>query len=249
MRYRPCGGAVAPASLRGRPSSSGAELAALEHRPDERPHHVAQERVGGDLERDDVLVELDPPHLLHHAHEHLVPRLGRRERAEVVLAEQRLRARVCGRDVERPRPPQRALRLERRPLAAPPDAVAIRARPGVEPRVEVVRRLLGARRRRRRPGAPRSAPRPRARPAGRPSTSTETTFASACTPVSVLPATARPVTGAVELVRARAAARPRPSAPPAGAPSHGSPVPSYSIVSFRRTSGPPDVACKAFLML
>ena len=35
---------------------------------------------------------------------------------------------------------------------------------------------------------------------GPPSTSTETTFASAWTPVSVLPATARPVDGAVELV-------------------------------------------------
>ena len=61
------------------------ELAAREHRPDERAHHVAQERVGGDLEREHVVVDLDPARRLDRAHERPVQRVGRRERAKVVL--------------------------------------------------------------------------------------------------------------------------------------------------------------------
>src|SRR5262249_30740137 len=57
----------------------------LDHRPDERAHHVAQERVGGDLEVE-MVAALDPGRRPDDANEDLVLRLRRRERAEVVLA-------------------------------------------------------------------------------------------------------------------------------------------------------------------
>ena len=76
------------ASERGRPSSSRANRSGsrLEHRPDERPHHVAQERVGRDREVELVAAAL-PRRRADLATEHLVLRLRRRERREVVLAE------------------------------------------------------------------------------------------------------------------------------------------------------------------
>ena len=71
------------------PSRSGAISSGpeLEHRPDERAHHVAEEAVGGDLEVE-VVAAADPLGALDGAHEDLVPGLRRRERAEVVLAEE-----------------------------------------------------------------------------------------------------------------------------------------------------------------
>ena len=88
----PSGGAVAPASaprpaLQQRPKRLGVRL---EHRPDERPHHVAQERVGGDREVELVAAAL-PGRLADVAHEDLVLRLGGCEGREVVLADERPR--------------------------------------------------------------------------------------------------------------------------------------------------------------
>ncbi len=58
----------------------------LDHRPDQCPHHVAQEAVGGDLELERIAAAL-PLGTKDGALEDLVLRLRRRERAEVVLAE------------------------------------------------------------------------------------------------------------------------------------------------------------------
>ena len=63
----------------------GCFRARLEHRAHERSHHVPQEAVGGDGELEASISDLpaggeDVPD------EHLVLRLGRRERAEVVLS-------------------------------------------------------------------------------------------------------------------------------------------------------------------
>ena len=123
--------------------------------------------------------------------------------------------------VERPRMPERAVHLERRPRRAAPDPVAVAARPRRVARLEV-----------------RAAPPRRATTAtscgsaafsasaarsggGPPSTSTVTTFASACTPVSVRPATARPRGSRIDVRRAPGSARPRRSARPAASPSRG----------------------------
>ena len=121
------------------------------------------------------------------AAEDLVLRLGRRERAEVVLAEQELGRVGEPRLVERARQPPAAAPLERGRRPAPLDPVAVRARARRVARVEVGRRLcagddghvvrqrgvqrLGraapaaARRRRRR--SPRGRARARRRPCGR----------------------------------------------------------------------------------
>ena len=114
---------------------------ALEHRPDKGAHHVAQEGVSGDLELDDVAAVV-PAGVLDDADEGVVPRLGRREGAEVVLSDHHRGGCVQPRHLEAPRMPERAVDLERRPRPAPPDAVAIRARPRGEARVEVVGHLF-----------------------------------------------------------------------------------------------------------
>src|SRR2546423_1917929 len=59
----------------------------LDHRPDERSHHVAQEAVGGDLEVE-VLAAAVPRCGRDLADEDAMLRLRRRERREIVLAEQ-----------------------------------------------------------------------------------------------------------------------------------------------------------------
>ena len=92
-------------------------------------------------------------------------------------------------EVDRARPPERPPRLERRALAPPPDAVAIRPRPRVEAGAEPGRRLLGRVTATSSGSTVFSASAARSA-GGPPRTSTETTFASACTPVSVRPATA-----------------------------------------------------------
>ena len=66
----------------------------------------------------------------------LVLRLGRGEGAEVVLADQHRGRGAEPLEVERPRMPERAVDLERRALAAAPDAVAVRTRARREARVE-----------------------------------------------------------------------------------------------------------------
>src|SRR6476620_1697409 len=59
----------------------------LDHRPDERPHHVTQDAIGRNLELERLVAPV-PRRRLHHAHEDLVLRLRRREGTEVVLATQ-----------------------------------------------------------------------------------------------------------------------------------------------------------------
>src|SRR5215207_2117740 len=78
----------------------------LEHRPDQRPDHVPQEAVGGDLELEHV-VSVDPAGLRNLALEDSVVGLARRERAEVVSAgEERGRLVQLG-SVDRSRIPPR----------------------------------------------------------------------------------------------------------------------------------------------
>ena len=114
----------------------------LQHRADERSHHVAEERVGGDGEVEVVAVAL-PGRLADDADEHVVLALGGRERAEVVLTGQERGTRLERLEVDRPRPPERPLRLERRPRDAVQDEIAVRARGGREAGVEPVGRVLG----------------------------------------------------------------------------------------------------------
>src|SRR5437763_2286119 len=118
------------------------EFDVVDHRPDERAHHVPQERVGRDLEQQHVAVD-DPARVFDGAYERFVLRLRTRERTEVVLADERGRVRLELCDVERSRVPPAPPRLERRPCPASPDAVAVAARPRREAGMKVGRRLLG----------------------------------------------------------------------------------------------------------
>ena len=133
-----------PASLRGRPASSGASSRPLSivptrvrtmwRRNESAVISNATTSSSSSTQRADSIV----------ADEDAVLRLRRREGAEVVPARRARGIRVQRVEVERPGPPERTLGLERRALAPPPDAVAIRARPRVETGVEAVGRLLGA---------------------------------------------------------------------------------------------------------
>src|SRR3954467_14102051 len=87
---------VEPPRRRGRaglgtaaPGQERADLlgAELEHRPDERAHHVTEVAVGGDLEVE-MVIAANPFRALDDAHEHVVLRLGRREGTEIVLADE-----------------------------------------------------------------------------------------------------------------------------------------------------------------
>ena len=120
----------------------------------------------------------------------VVLRLGRRERAEVVLADKRSAASASRSSSSGRGYHQRTSLLERRRLAPPPDPVAVAARPRRVSRVEVRRHLRRGDDRDvvRQGRVQRSATRSGGGP---PSTSTLTTLPSACTPVSVRPATAR----------------------------------------------------------
>ena len=85
---------------------------------------MAQERVCGDLEIE-VVALFGPGRGLDHADEDLVLRLGRRERAEVVFTRQQLGAAGKPLDVQRVRAPPASAALERAPLPAPAEPVAI----------------------------------------------------------------------------------------------------------------------------
>ena len=117
------------------------ELAApardLEHRADEDAVHVAHERVGLDLEGQDV-AGLLPGGREDLALETPVDGLRRRERGEVVHAGQRRRAGAEQIAIQAMRPPQRASVLERRALTAVQHAVAIGTRERVTARVEAL---------------------------------------------------------------------------------------------------------------
>src|SRR5215212_5639186 len=84
-----------------------------EHRPHEDPDHVAHEGVRLYPEREHVAGLLDPLRVEHVPLEPDVIGVGGRERGEVVAAGERRRACVERIPVEPPRPPQRALLLER----------------------------------------------------------------------------------------------------------------------------------------
>ena len=84
----------------------------LEHRPDERSHHVTEEAVRGDGEDQALAVAL-PCRREHCPGETLVLGLGRRERAEVVLTRDVRGGRGRGSLVDRARPPERSGLLQR----------------------------------------------------------------------------------------------------------------------------------------
>ena len=91
------GGAVGPASARAarRPAARpcGAGSRRRQHRAHERPHLVAQERVGAD-HQPQLVADLVPAAAVHRAHERLVLGVGRREGPEVVRADDGGRAGV-----------------------------------------------------------------------------------------------------------------------------------------------------------
>ena len=135
---------MVPASARGRPSSSRVSCcrALLHHRSDERPHHVAQEGVGRDLELEVSPRRNQAARSTTRTKTSCGVSVGR-EGPEVVLAHERVgrcRESVL---VQGARIPPRAACLERRRPAAAVDPVAVAARPRGEAGVEVVRRLRG----------------------------------------------------------------------------------------------------------
>ena len=175
------------------------------------------------------------------AAEHLVLRLGRRERAEVVLAERAARRQACERLlVERARPPERFVSRSSGARTAPVEDDGSGRR---EPSPRTARgsrrgRLLGADDGDVVRAAPRSAPRPAGRPAARPPPSTLATCPVACTPASVRPATASPLPAREDARRAPPARHPRPSARPGCRAQPRKPVPSYSSVRRRVGTAP-----------
>ena len=111
----------------------------LEHRADQDAVHVAQERVGRDPEAQQVALGL-PARRRHRALEVHVAGARRRERGEVVPADQCRRARVQRLAVDAMAPPQRVPALERRPRPPGQHAVAVGPRHRVVPGVEAVGR-------------------------------------------------------------------------------------------------------------
>ena len=109
----------------------------LEHRPDERSHHVPEEGVGRHREVQ-VISALLPCGCADLAAEDLVLRLRRGERREVVLAGEDGRRPLERLERDGPRPPQRAARLQGRARRPVEDDVSIRAGDGREARVEAV---------------------------------------------------------------------------------------------------------------
>ena len=85
---------------------------------------MTQERVGRDLELDSVSA-LVPARVLDDAHERVVLRLGRREGAEVVVADQHRGRGAQLLRLDAPRMPEGAIHLEGRVFAPPPDAIAV----------------------------------------------------------------------------------------------------------------------------
>ena len=247
MRYSPCAGAVAPASVRGLPRAA-ARARGPRASSRRASHHVAQERVGGDLERDHGLAELDPPRRPNRPHEGAMVRLGRRERAEVVHDR---RATVRSRSMRRDRAAAatRATDWPRRATAradarSDSDTTATRASKRALNRPAPPRPPS----QRRRPAEPCSAPRRRDRQAGRRAhrPRRRSRARGRRCPCGRRPPVRRADRRALPLL---CAARPRSCARPAGAPSHESPCRRSSIVSFSFTSGSPDDTCKECLML
>src|SRR5207249_8523122 len=122
--------------------SIDADLAATD--PQERPadpaHHAAEERVGLDLETEQLarLAPLGPPHgpLARHA---------RRERREIVAPDERTARVLHRRDVERSGKPVLLPPFARIAGSRPPDPVFVCASRRREPRVKVLARCLDIR--------------------------------------------------------------------------------------------------------
>src|SRR5436305_1626448 len=129
-RRRRLAGGVPPRAVEER-----SDVDAVDHRSDERSHHVTQERVRGHLEREHVAL-VHPPRSPDDADEDLVVRPRRREGAKVMLADQLLRSSLQHSEIERPRQPPRAAMLERGTDVWPPDPVPVRPRASGEARVE-----------------------------------------------------------------------------------------------------------------
>jgi hypothetical protein len=87
---------------------------------------VPQEAVRLDLEVE-VVASLDPARGQHLAAQDPVLRLCRRERAEVVLADEKAGGALDPPDIERPRDPPAAPCLERRGRAAAEDPIPVGA--------------------------------------------------------------------------------------------------------------------------
>ena len=248
------GPTAAPSARRrsaARPASSARELVglALEHRPDERAHHVAQERVGRDLELESVAAVVPARVSTMRTKTSCCVSVGVKARKSCSPSSSAAAAfsaaRSSGRGCQSERWTSNGERSRRRQIA-----VAVRARARREARVEVGRRLLGrddgdvvGQHGVQRLGGALDG-------GGPPSTSTETTFASACTPVSVRPATASSSRRRVDLLERAAHARPRRCARRAGAPSRGSRCRRTRASASGARQATPDAAlCKAFLML
>ena len=245
----PQGGAVGPASLRGRPG---------QQRPPLRSggrSSIVPTTVRTMWRRNLSAVissSSASPRRCHAAArttqvERLVPRLGRRERAEVVLAEQQIGRFGEPLLVERPRRPPRPSLLERRGRTPAPDPVPVAARLRGLTRVEVVGRLVdhdhsnvvGKRciQRVRRPFRRRAAV-----------CLDADDVAARVRPVSVRPATASLSNLGYT---SRSASRKTPSTVRSSgcAAQPWKPVPSYSSVSFSRTSSNAPVPVVYFVQL
>ena len=134
-----------PASERGRPSSSCAiRSGASEPASSIVPTSVrtmCRRKPSAVIVKSSAVSLLLPVRREHGSHERVVPRLGQRERAEVVLAVEQQRGRLERTDVHGPRPQERPPRVERRP--GRDDPVAVRPRASREARIEVLGRLHG----------------------------------------------------------------------------------------------------------
>ena len=140
----PAAGAVGPATVRSRPASNSAIQASgcsprptSSRRADDIAHHVVQEGIRLHLDHDLIAAALDRDRL------QVAPRMRRlavhgAERAEVVLADQRLRGGVHRVGVERQALPAQVLAAQRRAHRAVEDAIAVAARARGKARVEIV---------------------------------------------------------------------------------------------------------------
>src|SRR5919204_4969561 len=133
VRRRGRAGLTARTPLKQRHDSFGRHL---QHSAHQGAHHVAEKAVRCDLEFERVAATV-PLGAEHVPQEDLVLRLGRRERAEVVLAQKQACRLRQAPFVDRPGAPPRAPALERRRLTLAPEAISIAARTCRVSRVEV----------------------------------------------------------------------------------------------------------------
>ena len=156
LEIEPPGGAVAPPSDRGRPSSSCANRSGS-------TCSIVPTSVRTMWRRNESAVTVKWRWSPRRSHAAVADDRGRKtscwlsagvKAREVVLAGKERGARLERLEVDRPRPPERAPRLERRPRGAVQHEVAVRARRGREAGVEPVGGILARRGPTRRPAAP-----------------------------------------------------------------------------------------------